>query len=286
MQRPLKFLKALLHPALARMYSCSSVHLGFLHSGWQLLPILSLLILAVPPSSASAARCAITVETTDLVTDSEGLICVIEQLDSNGCCPKQEAGMSAGSLASLCKGSCCRHYAACVHGCITNVESRDEVFEVVRQNRFRDALGQTKNAPPFAICRDVCRTHSGSIIHGNSFLSEHRFCYGSYVGLPPPPLPPGIAVVAATQGESCADTCRSRNQRCSAEALPSINTCPLLTKHFKCKNGCALNVGGDQPAYVVLANDAHFGKCLINSDPAFFSCSGKHVNTRRLCPCA
>jgi hypothetical protein len=25
---------------------------------------------------------------------------------------------------------------------------------------------------------------------------------------------------------------------------------------------------------------------LINSDPAFFSCSGKHVNTRRLCPCA
>lgn len=272
--------------AFTSMHSSISVYLGVLHSGRRILSVFLLLILAaLPASSASAAVCTITVETTDVVADSEGLICQIEQLNSNGCCSKQEAGMSAGLLASLCKGSCCHHYAACVHGCMVNVDAREEVFEVALQNRFRDALSQTKNSPLFATCRDVCRTHSGSIMHGNSFLSEYRFCYGSYVGLPPPPLAPGILVVAATQGDSCADTCLNQNRRCSKEALPSVNTCSLLTKHFKCKNGCALNVGNDQPAYVVLENDAHFGKCLINSNPDFFSCSGRHVNTRRLCPC-
>ena len=253
---------------------------------WRLLPVLLLPMLALPPAFSAPAACTITVETSDIVADSEGLLCFIDQLNSGNCCPKQEGGMPEGLLPSLCKGSCCRHYAACVHRCMGDAPARQEVIDVAHQSRFRDAVSQAKDAAPFALCRDVCRTHSGSVINGNSFISDFRFCYGSYIGKPPPPLPPGIAILAADQGESCEDVCARNKRRCSVDALPSVNTCTLLSKHFKCQSGCANNVGGDQPAYVVLSTDAHYGKCLTNNDPALFSCSGRHANTRRLCPCA
>jgi hypothetical protein len=146
-------------------------------------------------------------------------------------------------------------------------------------------LNPTKEVSPFDTCKDVCRTHSGSVLNGNSFVSDFRFCFGRYIGLPPPPLPDGISVFAADQSVSCDDTCASKRLRCSADALPAVNSCSLLSKSFGCKSGCFSNVGSDQPAYVASQTDPLFGKCLMNSDPALFSCSGKHSSTRRLCPC-
>ena len=186
----------------------------------RLLPLLLLLILAVPLALSTPTACTITVETPDIVADSEGLLCHIDQLNAANCCPEQAAGIPGDLLASLCNGSCCRHYAACVSRCVGDAPARQEVIDVAHQSRFRDALSQAKDAGPFALCRDVCRTHSGSVINGNSFISHFRFCYGSYIGNAPPPLPPGITIIAADQGESCEDVCTRNKRRCSVDALP------------------------------------------------------------------
>jgi hypothetical protein len=265
------------------MQTSRSIHFGCQHCFTWLLQLLLVLSLA-PASSMASTSCNFTTETYDIIADSDGLLCSIEQLDSSGCCPKQEVGKSEGLLTSLCKGHCCNHYAACVHKCMSDDSSRQDVLAVTNENRFRGSLVSTM--PPFDICRDVCRTHSGSVINGNLFISDFRFCYGSYIGLPPPPLPSDIKVIAADQGVSCDDACGNQKLRCSVDAFSSINTWSLLSKHFNCKYGCSNNFGGDQPAYVAAQSDSHFGKCLINSDPGLFSCSGKHSSTRRLCPCA
>jgi hypothetical protein len=266
------------------MRTSRSTHFGFLHCFLWLLQLLLVLFLAPDSSLASATSCNFTTETQDIITDSYGQLCSIEQLDSSGCCPKQEVGKSEGLLKSLCNGQCCNHYAACVHKCMSDDSARQDVLTVANQNRFRGAL--VSAMPPFEICRDVCRTHSGSVTNGNSFISDFRFCYGTYIGLPPPPLPSGIKIVAGDQGSSCDDACGNQKMRCSVGAFSSLNTCSLLIKHFNCKYGCSNNFGGDQPAYVAAQSDSHFGKCLINSNPDLFSCSGKHSSTRRLCPCA
>ena len=277
---------------LMRMARTSAAKRLFAGAGRLSIPsrlrLLHLAVLLLPlalPSSASSVPCDFTTETFDIVADNTGLLCPMGQLDADGCCSQQDAGESVSLLASLCNGSCCSHYAACVHKCMGDNEALKEIGDVVNNNRFRGSLDPDK-ASPFAICRDVCRTHSGSVLNGNTFISDFRFCYGSYIGVPPPPLKPGTVVVAADQGASCDGACAARKLHCSADALPSVNTCSLLTKHFKCKNGCTYNFGGDQPAYVSGEGDAHSGKCLINSDPALFSCSGKHGSTSRLCPCA
>ncbi len=265
-----------------------SIYFIFLHSFLSLLPLSVVLFTAPPFASASAAPCTTTAETHDIVADSQGSLCSIEELDTSGCCPKQKVGQFGDMLVSLCKGQCCNHYAACVHNCMSDDSARDDVLAVVNQKRFRvrDSLDPEKVASFFNICRDVCRTHSGSVTNGNLFISDFRFCYGSYIGLPPPPLPSGIRVIAAQQGVSCEEACSNQNLRCKVDAFPSLNACSLLSKHFDCKDGCSHNFGEDQPAYVASQSDAHFGKCLINSDPHLFSCSGKHASTRRLCPCA
>ena len=256
---------------------------------WRLLPLFSLLLLSAPHSArAAAAPCAVTTETSDMVADSDGFLCAIEQLDSRSCCPKEnDNGKTVELLASLCRGSCCSHYAACVHSCSHDDAARKEVVAAAQQSRFRDAWNPEKNAAPFDfdLCRDVCRTHAGTVANGNAFASDFRFCYGRYVGLPPPPLPQGVTVVAGIQAASCDDACAGQKLRCSAAALPLVNTCDLLGKHFGCKRGCFSNAGPDQPAHVVLQSDALFDKCLTNGDAQVFSCGGKHASTRRLCPC-
>ena len=46
------------------------------------------------------------------------------------------------------------------------------------------------------------------------------------------------------------------------------------------------NYGHDQPAYVSnSANKEMYGKCLVNEKESYYSCSGQHQDTSRLCPC-
>jgi hypothetical protein len=74
---------------------------------------------------------------------------------------------------------------------------------------------------------------------------------------------------------------------CDDVDLVGLNTCDVLQKHFPCERGCEGNVGSDQPAYVPSSSSggASAGKCLFNQNPQYFSCTGRHKTTLRLCPC-
>ena len=72
---------------------------------------------------------------------------------------------------------------------------------------------------------------------------------------------------------------------CDDIDLRVVNSCEMLRKHMRCENGCEANVGGDQPCMVVAAAAEKANKCLFQGNAQYFSCSGKHANTARLCPC-
>eukprot|EP00004_Rigifila_ramosa_P013539 TRINITY_DN3010_c0_g1_i3.p1 TRINITY_DN3010_c0_g1~~TRINITY_DN3010_c0_g1_i3.p1 ORF type:complete len:372 (+),score=65.81 TRINITY_DN3010_c0_g1_i3:646-1761(+) len=101
---------------------------------------------------------------------------------------------------------------------------------------------------------------------------------------PPQPLPTEIQGIIGNVGVSCDVTCRDASSVCDADALPFLNHCFYLRKHFQCES-CGKNLGGDQPAFVESKEDPLAHACLVNTDTSLFSCSGRHPHTRRLCPC-
>lgn len=97
-----------------------------------------------------------------------------------------------------------------------------------------------------------------------------------------------VTPVAATQEDTdCDAVCASRGMACQASMFSSVNSCSMLQQHFACNNGCEDSMGPDQPAMVTLSAPSGMspGKCLVNTDPSYFSCSGRHKVTFRLCPC-
>jgi hypothetical protein len=132
----------------------------------------------------------------------------------------------------------------------------------------------------FQYCLGRCRTSSSNLYHMNQFLSEQRYCYA------PRPPPPGLQTIVAQRAQNCDDACAASAMVCEVAFFPQINTCGVLEKHFKCST-CSSNSGYDQPAFVSLSAPAASspGACLHNGQAAYFSCSGKHPQTTRVCPC-
>ena len=158
-----------------------------------------------------------------------------------------------------------------------------------------------KKEDPFRMCSCKCRTHSQTLRHENMYKTAFHFCH--YEKPPPRPIPD---IRVGKQGESCTSVCsrsRSRMQSssmskmkydddddgsdyiCDDIDLRYINTCESLRKHMKCEKGCESTVGGDQPCLVVSPTSDKVGKCLFQGNAQYFSCSGRHDDTARLCPC-
>ena len=142
--------------------------------------------------------------------------------------------------------------------------------------------------------------------HENTYKTDFHFCHYDV-----PPARPMPEVRVGRQGESCNEVCaRARTSRgsgtsdhipasaplrnevdddgsgyvCDDIDLRVVNTCEMLRKHMGCEKGCegsversALQGLGD---YIKQAK-----KCLFQSNAQYFSCSGKHDETARLCPC-
>ena len=140
----------------------------------------------------------------------------------------------------------------------------------------RKDSGTWKDA--FELCAAVCRTHSLSTSHENSYISPRHHCF-SRLGKPmvrrraaprsdarlprapptpgsprrpteplarapqlSPPLPPGtldgVTIVMGTPGFSCDATCERLGQRCSARHLRPLDTCDRLREVVACEAGC------------------------------------------------
>jgi glycosyltransferase involved in cell wall biosynthesis len=98
-----------------------------------------------------------------------------------------------------------------------------------------------------------------------------------------------VAVAASSPGRNCDQVCseEGKGRRCHAQALVSVNSCKWLSAFFGCSSSCVDSMGGDQPAFVdsQAPGDKHPGRCLLNTDPSLFSCSGRWQFSHRLCTC-
>ena len=160
---------------------------------------------------------------------------------------------------------------------------------------------------PFRACSCRCRTHSQLTRHENEYKTKFHFCHYDE-----PPARPMPEIRVGRQGESCNEVCAT--PRASSEAgttdnkptsalshdesgddgsgyvcddidLRVVNSCEMLRKYMGCELGCEGSVGGDQPCMVMAAASKRAKKCLFQSNAQYFSCSGKHTETARLCPC-
>ncbi len=87
--------------------------------------------------------------------------------------------------------------------------------------------------------------------------------------------------MASGPNENCDDVCAEKHLVCEPDYFKKINKCTTLRKHFKgCPGGCERSTGYDQPAFIAATS-----KCLWNGKDFYFSCSGAHKDTIRLCPC-
>lgn len=94
-----------------------------------------------------------------------------------------------------------------------------------------------------------------------------------------------IKEVIGKQGQSCSEVCKVQGLECLIDQMDYINSCNVLSKHFKCERGCVVETGSDLPCFVTDAtNVVHYQQCLITEERT--SCGGSHSATTRLCPCA
>jgi hypothetical protein len=118
-------------------------------------------------------------------------------------------------------------------------------------------------------------------------MSCDEVCAGAGGGGGGPGGVRGAGAGAGAGGGPVLSPSAGRKGHCSTRALAAVNTCAALRAYFPCANGCDDSAGGDQPAYIHEAapRDKLAGTCLVNSDPALFSCAGRYTHAIRLCAC-
>lgn len=239
------------------------------------------------PRSDHGEKCRNTVQGRSHLLDEKGWLCTLDSIDwETGCCPPARAAEEQYSCRS-CEPdiNCCTVYEHCVGCCLkpSNDGQRKAAMAAARHKKtFEKAVAAGDD---FEFCRASCRTSSMSTVHGNAFVTDHKYCL-SPVPVKLAKLPTEIETLVAAQGDSCDTACAKKDMHCDARFIASINNCEMLAKHFPCeKTKCSKNYGHDQPAYVSNKANSIFGSCLVNDKEAYYSCSGSHPDTSRLCPC-
>mmetsp|Transcript_17449 Transcript_17449/g.31476 ORF Transcript_17449/g.31476 Transcript_17449/m.31476 type:complete len:560 (-) Transcript_17449:116-1795(-) len=95
---------------------------------------------------------------------------------------------------------------------------------------------------------------------------------------------PGLQVLAANPGESCAEHCLQKGMQCSEPDLEYVNTCEALKKAFPCEYGCGHQAGKEIPCYVHDETRDTKLQCLV-TDTSISKCDASHKSTTRLCAC-
>ena len=262
--------------------------------------------------------CRHTVENPLRVVDEYGRICSPFDLNSSdgGCCPRApDSEISGCALCSNNRGQCCNTYENCVSCCILNSSStsasaalakdggRDVTtppvegklrgfwlnrnplrgsrrrFLTVRQHTDSDVdilkHRQCFSSNTFDACSCRCRVDSSALHHENSYADAYNYCF---THAPPPPLEPNHVI--GSVGQSCDAACSVLGLRCDEHAIFRSNRCEVLKSVRKCISGCELGVGSDRPSF---ASD---GRCFLNGNRQFISCSGRNTGTSRLCSCS
>ncbi|KAJ1686126.1 hypothetical protein LUZ63_017516 [Rhynchospora breviuscula] len=274
--------------------------MGRLRSKVEILTLLVLVILAIP-SKVPAIRtdigfariitsCNTTVPGRYLISDSNGYVCSALSLDSSSsCCPTggEQFACQGCNLAS----KCCNSYEYCVSCCLDPSRTREDLVTKVK---IAKPITAGTYASAFDYCVGRCRHNSASVVHENAYASNFHHCFSMHQNSSEPKESKtearltGIDVLVGRPGESCESVCRSRGQSCLSNMLSLLNRCDILQKYMRCKNGCYVSMGADQPAEVAEDAPSHLnpGACLYTQMEERLFCEGSHQHTRRLCPCA
>ncbi|KAG2494979.1 hypothetical protein HYH03_006912 [Edaphochlamys debaryana] len=192
------------------------------------------------------------------------------------------------------RDQCCTEYEACVSCCLApQHEAAKLAKEVLRSPRHKES-GVWGDA--FSYCMGVCRTHSRSTAHENSYISPRHHCF-SKLGRPmlSDPLPPGaladVEVVTSERNGTCDEACtklQGKPKKCSIVHLNVLNSCDRLREHHGCEAGCE-EASGLGPSYVdpEAPKPARPAMCFVQpqGDP-LVQCGSRTPHHMMLCACS
>lgn len=234
--------------------------------------------------------CRNTVQGLYQITDDQGQVCKRDDVNSKtGCC-------RGGTLhdCSTCdlNDRCCLSYEQCVSCCLKPEHKAGDMAKVAFRAPTRSETGHWADA--FEYCKGICRTHGGSTMHENAYISPRHHCF-SRLGKPlvSPPIPAGsldgVTVLLGGDGMACEEVCSKDNKSCSAQHMRFINSCDKLREFVGCEAGCEAEAFHEAfPAYVMeeAPKQKRPAICLIAEEAApAFGCTGKEPQVRRLCAC-
>eukprot|EP01059_Diplonema_ambulator_P009482 TRINITY_DN19382_c0_g1_i1.p2 TRINITY_DN19382_c0_g1~~TRINITY_DN19382_c0_g1_i1.p2 ORF type:complete len:148 (+),score=14.18 TRINITY_DN19382_c0_g1_i1:1211-1654(+) len=135
-------------------------------------------------AAAVVGGCRNTVQGVEWVTDDNGQLCKVEDVDKDGCCAVGKGrGYSCQGCDSEPKSetaNCCDIYETCVSCCMSPVNLHHRVDGLGKRRALYPLYRKVETTDVFRYCRARCRTSSRSVHHQNRYKrGSHLFCYGS-----------------------------------------------------------------------------------------------------------
>lgn len=174
---------------------------------------------------------------------------------------------------------------------------------------LRNGIGGTWGEDTFGYCSGVCRSHSRSTSHENSYIGSRHHCF-SHQGRPlqlptnPTQTSSGALVVKSMLGQSCQEACSGATKGCDQGKLAALNNCDSLRSYFQCEAGCEVagsqssqQMVKDEGAAAAIPSMPHYivstapkaqrpAMCFASPSAQGLGCLGKDAQVMRLCACS
>jgi hypothetical protein len=141
-----------------------------------------------PPLQRSG--CKNTVQGKSKVCDTNGAVCLRDDLDARGeCCLQNEKTQADRYTCGGCDltSRCCAEYEVCVSCCMSpNTTTLKRIYSAASENLLPVSIQNLRNLHPlhpatfsvFDYCEHACRHGSYSTHSENSYRGRHSFCFG------------------------------------------------------------------------------------------------------------
>ncbi|KAF5830924.1 hypothetical protein DUNSADRAFT_13832 [Dunaliella salina] len=246
-----------------------------------------------PSSSSGVKQCRNTAAGLLYITDELGFMCSREEVDSHtGCC---RAGTQHSCDKCTLTDKCCSEYESCVSCCLAPKHEAGKISKSTLRFPSFPQAGTWSDA--WEYCSGTCRTHKGSTVHENDYISDRHHCFSTLRRpMLSDPLPPdaleGVAMVVSEPNQDCEQACSKSRKRCSPKHMKLLNSCDRLREKVGCEAGCEASrestVATAAPGYVSpkAPKAKRPAMCFTAADKAGdVQCGGKEQHMQRLCAC-
>ncbi|KAF5830925.1 hypothetical protein DUNSADRAFT_13832 [Dunaliella salina] len=213
--------------------------------------------------------------------------------------PSSSSGVKQcrNTAAGLCTltDKCCSEYESCVSCCLAPKHEAGKISKSTLRFPSFPQAGTWSDA--WEYCSGTCRTHKGSTVHENDYISDRHHCFSTLRRpMLSDPLPPdaleGVAMVVSEPNQDCEQACSKSRKRCSPKHMKLLNSCDRLREKVGCEAGCEASrestVATAAPGYVSpkAPKAKRPAMCFTAADKAGdVQCGGKEQHMQRLCAC-